>query len=316
MAGSTSRNSAQTAHTASTQTRTNARGIRTAYSSKSVLDHRALLGGSDHGGSGQQRLLEACVSNDLHGFLEQTKNARIGGASVFDGGHTPLMVAARANAVRIVHWVCLNGNLGTVNHKGKYERGNAALHYASARGNIKCVAALLSSGAQAHEQNMEGATALHYAAYRGHKDVVVQIAARSSSVVSTRDKTGKTALMLAAFRGHTQTVSTLLQLHSGVDVQDKAGWTALMYAAYTGRVAICRELLDCKADHTPTEYATRRRAAELAHDSGYYEVADMLRGTEHRLRSPNVPDGVQMPAMMSPPQIHPPDPPVSDHRSS
>ncbi|KAJ1904870.1 hypothetical protein LPJ81_002239, partial [Coemansia sp. IMI 209127] len=257
------RQSAQSAHASSTRAHSNTHGIRTAYSSKCVLDHRTLLGNSERGGSrhaGRQRLLDACVNNDLRTFLSQLKEVRTSGVFVFDGGHTPLMVAARANAVRI-----------------------------------------------------EGATPLHYAAYRGHKDALLHISSRcSGGILYTRDNTGKTALMLAAFRGHTQTVSTLLNSSStGVDVQDKVGWTALMYAAYTGRVAICRELLDCKADRAPAEYTTRRCAAELAHDAGYYEVADMLRGTEHRLRSPNVPDGVQMPAMMSLTQLHPPDPPAA-----
>ncbi|KAJ2864651.1 hypothetical protein GGI22_001671, partial [Coemansia erecta] len=270
------RQSAQSAHASITRAHSNTHGIRTAYSSKCVLDHRTLLGSSEHGGSrhaGRQRLLDACVNNDLRTFLLQLKELRTTGAFVFDGGHTPLMVAARANAVRIVHWACLN-DVDMINHKG-----NTALHYASARGNVKCVAALLSSGAHAHAQNKEGATPLHYAAYRGHKDALLHISSKCSGrILYTRDNTGKTALMLAAFRGHTQTVSTLLNSSStGVDVQDKVGWTALMYAAYTGRVAICRELLDCKADRSPIEYTTRRCAAELAHDAGYYEVADMLR---------------------------------------
>ncbi|KAJ2663692.1 hypothetical protein IWW48_001173 [Coemansia sp. RSA 1200] len=284
-------------------------------------NHRALLdildqgrtstsnGGSTRARHAEQQrqrlLLDACVNNDLRAFLSQIRETRTSAAFVFEGGCTPLMVAARANAVRIVHWICLN-DTDAANHGD--ERGNTALHYACARGNGKCVAALLSSNrVQVDAQNKEGATPLHYAAYRGHKAVVLQVAGDSAgrSSLDARDSTGKTALMLAAFRGHTQTVSVLVGAGSkeaGINVKDKLGWTALMYAAYTGRVAICRELLECGADPAPTEYAARQSAEELAQSAGYYEVADMLRGTVRHLRSPSVPYGVQMPAMLSPPQ--------------
>ncbi|KAJ2371222.1 Chitin synthase, class 3, partial [Coemansia sp. RSA 2611] len=145
-------------------------------------------------------------------------------------------------------------------------------------------------------QNSEGVSPIHYAAYHGHKDVVVRMLRHAPSIVDLCDNTGKTPLMLAAFRGRTQAVSALLKGFSNVNIQDTSGWTALMYAAFTGRIAICRELLEFAASRVIADFKTGKCAADLAQDSGYYEVADMLQNKEVMLRTPSLPDGVNMAA--------------------
>ncbi|KAJ2076730.1 Chitin synthase, class 3, partial [Coemansia sp. S100] len=175
-------------------------------------------------------------------------------------------------------------------------RGNTALHHAAAAGYAKCVDHLLSSGAVAICQNNEGVSPIHYAAYHGHKDIIIRILHHASSVVNLCDSTGKTPLMLAAFRGRTQAVSALLKGFSNVNIQDTSGWTALMYAAFTGRIAICRELLEFAASRIIADFKTGKCAADLAQDSGYYEVADMLQNKEVTLRTPSLPEGVNMSA--------------------
>ncbi|KAJ2648780.1 hypothetical protein IW137_001187, partial [Coemansia sp. RSA 1287] len=104
---------------------------------------------------------------------------------------------------------------------------------------------------------------------------------------------GKTPLMLAAWRGRTHAVSVLLRNGAHVNVQDTHGWTALMYAAYTGRVAICRELIECLSDRAVVE-SRGKCAAELAIESGFYEVADMLQNKHKVARTPSLPGDVQM----------------------
>ncbi|KAJ2810596.1 hypothetical protein H4S07_002579, partial [Coemansia furcata] len=179
-----------------------------------------------------------------------------------------------------------------------HSRGNTALHHAASAGYTRCVDHLLNGGAIALCQNTEGVTPLHQTAYHGHKDVIVRISRHAPQAVDFRDSTGKTALMLAAFRGRTQ-AATMLARTSNVNIQDTSGWTALMYAAFTGRIAICRELLECAASRLIADFSTGKCAADLASDSGYYEVADMLQNKEVLLRTPTLPEGVDMSAFRS-----------------
>ncbi|KAJ2493940.1 ATP-dependent RNA helicase [Coemansia sp. RSA 2050] len=203
------------------------------------------------------------------------------------------MVACKYNATQIVCWLCKNDSNSL---ECKDFRGNTALHHAASAGYTKCVDCLLSSGAVAICQNSEGVSPIHYAAYHGHKDVIIRMLQHASSIVDLCDNTGKTPLMLAAFRGRTQAVSTLLKGLSNVNTQDTSGWTALMYAAFTGRIAICRELLEFAASRVIADFKTGKCAADLAQDSGYYEVADMLQNKEVTLRTPSLPEGVNMSA--------------------
>ncbi|KAJ1889035.1 hypothetical protein LPJ66_008254 [Kickxella alabastrina] len=157
-------------------------------------------------------------------------------------------------------------------------------------------AALLDAGALVQSQNIEGATPLHFAAYYGHKDAVRCLLSVNSSAINIKDNTGKTPLMLAAFRGRTQVVSVLLSVGGGqINEQDNAGWTALMYAAFTGRIAICREMLEFVASRIIADYKTGKSAADLAQEAGYYEVADMLQNKEVALRTPSLPEHINMP---------------------
>ncbi|KAJ2703145.1 ATP-dependent RNA helicase [Coemansia sp. IMI 209128] len=203
------------------------------------------------------------------------------------------MVACKYNATQIVRWLCQNDSSSL---ECKDSRGNTALHHAAGAGYTKCVDYLLNSGAVAICQNSEGVSPIHYAAYHGHKDVIVRMLRHAPSIVDLCDNTGKTPLMLAAFRGRTQAVSALLKGFSNVNIQDTSGWTALMYAAFTGRIAICRELLEFAASRVIADFKTGKCAADLAQDSGYYEVADMLQNKEVMLRTPSLPDGVNMAA--------------------
>ncbi|KAJ2786078.1 ATP-dependent RNA helicase [Coemansia javaensis] len=213
-------------------------------------------------------------------------------------------MACRHGAHRMARWVVQSGQVA-VNDKDAH--GNTALHHAAAAGSVACVDVLAAAGARVLAQNSEGATALHFAAYRGHHRAV----GRLRAAAGVRDATGKTPLMLAAFRGRTQAVSALLACGAPANAQDAAGWTALMFAAFTGRIAICRALLEAGASRDVAARATGQRAADLALDAGYYEVADILRNRHAEPRTPSPPAGVAMPSLGL---LHPP-PPLSGLRT-
>ncbi|KAJ2501563.1 ATP-dependent RNA helicase [Coemansia sp. RSA 1972] len=141
-------------------------------------------------------------------------------------------------------------------------------------------------------QNTKGAMPIHVAAYYARKNALDRLIHYRVSL-NSRDSMGKTPLMLAAWRGRTRAVSVLLSNGAHVNVQDTHGWTALMYAAYTGRIAICRELIECSADRLVVE-SRGKCAAELAIESGFYEVADMLQNKHTVVRTPSLPDNVQI----------------------
>ncbi|KAJ1746401.1 hypothetical protein LPJ69_006495, partial [Coemansia sp. RSA 1752] len=141
-------------------------------------------------------------------------------------------------------------------------------------------------------QNTKGAMPVHVAAYYARSDALDRLIHYRVSL-NSRDSMGKTPLMLAAWRGRTHAVSVLLRNGAHVNVQDTHGWTALMYAAYTGRVAICRELIESLSDRAVVE-SRGKCAAELAIESGFYEVADMLQNKHKVVRTPSFPGDVQM----------------------
>ncbi|KAJ2263679.1 ATP-dependent RNA helicase [Coemansia sp. RSA 376] len=270
----------------------NAHAIRSTYSI-SRADRRLL---ADPNSKLAKDIIAACADNNQAAFLDCVLGADADATTLsirFSHEYTLLMVACKYNATQIVRWLCQNDSSSL---ECKDYRGNTALHHAAAAGYAKCVDHLLSSGAVAICQNNEGVSPIHYAAYHGHKDIIIRILHHASSVVNLCDSTGKTPLMLAAFRGRTQAVSALLKGLSNVNIQDTSGWTALMYAAFTGRIAICRELLEFAASRIIADFKTGKCAADLAQDSGYYEVADMLQNKEVTLRTPSLPEGVNMSA--------------------
>ncbi|KAJ2443934.1 ATP-dependent RNA helicase [Coemansia sp. RSA 2440] len=166
------------------------------------------------------------------------------------------------------------------------------MHHASASGSTKCIDVLSAVHASMYVQNTKGAMPVHVAAYYARSDALDRLIHYRVSL-NSRDSMGKTPLMLAAWRGRTHAVSVLLRNGAHVNVQDTHGWTALMYAAYTGRVAICRELIESLSDRAVVE-SRGKCAAELAIESGFYEVADMLQNKHKVVRTPSFPGDVQM----------------------
>ncbi|KAJ1720338.1 ATP-dependent RNA helicase [Coemansia erecta] len=273
----------------------NTNEFRSAYSISKV-DRRSLAAAIETRSSGHliKPLLTATIDDNLPVFLSSMRalNAQSTVSIRFSHGFTPLIVASKYNAVSVSEWICANDKVAI---ECKDTFGNTALHHAVATGHSACVKILLDAGALAQSQNAEGATPIHFAAYHGNKDAIRRLIAEHPSANDLRDNTEKTPLMLAAFRGRTQIASILLSASAPVNAQDKAGWTALMYAAFTGRIAICRELLEFGASRDIAEFTTGRRAEDLAQESGYYEVVDMLQNKEVSLRTPSLPEGVYMP---------------------
>ena len=123
---------------------------------------------------------------------------------------------------------------------GNTKRSKFPMHWATKKGNLPAVRALLKSGVDAnvdmHFQN--GFRALHRAAYLGHTAIVKTLIEAGADVDFRADvgsfARGETPLYLAAANGATLTVIELLKAGAAVDIATVKGKTPLLIAAEAG----------------------------------------------------------------------------------
>lgn len=127
--------------------------------------------------------------------------------------------------------------------------GCAALHNASARGNVSIVRSLLEKGAAVNRQCTHGSTALHHAATFGHAAVVKVLCEAGANPLSTREG-GCTPLWMACMYGHPAAVAALLETpcqsfspSEALHMADVQGIDALSAAARGGSVAVVQRLI-------------------------------------------------------------------------
>ena len=111
----------------------------------------------------------------------------------------------------------------------KNEQGSTALIYASARGHVNVVRALLNhGGVDVNVKNNNGDTALILASDWGRVEVARALLKHNGVDVNIKNTNGNTALIFASWNGHMEVVRALLN-HDGVDVNIKNndGYTAL-----------------------------------------------------------------------------------------
>ena len=123
---------------------------------------------------------------------------------------------------------------------GNTKRSKFPMHWATKKGNLPAVRALLKSGVDAnvdmHFQN--GFRALHRAAYLGHTAIVKTLIEAGADVDFRADvgsfARGETPLYLAAANGATLTVIELLKAGAAVDIATVKGKTPLLIATEAG----------------------------------------------------------------------------------
>ena len=191
-----------------------------------------------------------------------------------DGGRTPLMLAADAGNGEMLE-VLLDHGAG-VDKRDLV--GRVPLHYAVKGGNIECVNAiidtgtqidssdslgetpliyacryshfnkkgiverLLKAGANALKADMSGASAAHYA-IRANDIDILEIMGGSGVPFDSTEEYEWSILHEAALHSNVQTVETICQFVSSIDVLDADEITPLMIAVERGDVAIASMLV-------------------------------------------------------------------------
>lgn len=124
-----------------------------------------------------------------------------------------------------------------------------ALMYASQKGNLEIVQALLNAGAYPNMKSKREFTALSFAAHEGYPEVVEALLAAGADI-NTQHDMGITPLMFASFYGKLPVVKILLDAGADVNIQNIDGNTALIDTTrgIYGNVEIIKELLNAGAD--------------------------------------------------------------------
>lgn len=163
-------------------------------------------------------------------------------------GQTPLMLAAKANAIDTVKVLLQKGAGDSVNAKD--QKGATALLVAVAGyGNdaANMTRVLLAAGANVNDVNEDGQTPLIVAALKNSGPVLSLLLAAHAEI-NTQDKSGQTALMHAYEYHAAEAVKVLREAGASINGVDQYGRTALMIAV-GGEYSqpLVRELLETDA---------------------------------------------------------------------
>jgi hypothetical protein len=124
-----------------------------------------------------------------------------------------------------------------------YESYLTVLHWASERGYIRVVKAILEAGASVDVLDGHQITALMRASASGHEDVVECLLVHGADFKFTLN--GETALTKAAYFNHPRTLNILLR-HCGT--VDRQHWWTILWAAKRGYSDIARLLIQSGVD--------------------------------------------------------------------
>jgi small GTP-binding protein len=117
----------------------------------------------------------------------------------------------------------------------------AAIHVASASGNVNIVNLLLKKAAGVNARGPSGVTALQLASLRGHSATVKLLLHKGAQIDQTSQPHG-TALLTAVSASRTEVVEILLKKGANVNASGAPYGNALQAAAYIGNVSIFEAL--------------------------------------------------------------------------
>lgn len=199
-----------------------------------------------------------------------------------------------AGDIRSVRELLETGDVNAIDSKG-----NSALHYAVAKGNMDMIHLLLDKGINVSpKNNKDGQTALHWAISNANLEAVRVLLEKGRADVLDGDARGYNAIHTAAMNGHLNLLHYLViyyqkqarkeedshsrafcgplsskgteispLVQSVIDLRDAKGHTALHWASYRGHLQIAMYLMRQGADinaqdslgNTPLHWAAQQR---------------------------------------------------------
>lgn len=192
--------------------------------------------------------------------------------TAFSGcGASPLMLAARQNAVEVVKLLLSTPGVDVNLHNVRHE---TALHFAVGAGSLESTSLLLKSGAKVNYSDKEGLTPL-LVAVRLKDFKLVQLLVDAHANVNYVDPIGRTPLHWAADLGAVDIVQLLINRHVNIDVTDINGHTPFVCAIKSNQPQVVKLLLDEGCDQHSVDGLMGTPLA-LASLKGFMECVEVL----------------------------------------
>ncbi|RAP36170.1 hypothetical protein B1207_08425 [Legionella quinlivanii] len=189
--------------------------------------------------------------------------------------HNGLHEAIKANKYELVKQLLPYYAVNRPNHKGQ-----TALMFAAATGNVALMNLLLKEGARVDQVDLKGNSALHYALEKPSEAAALTLLPLMKTP-NQSNRLGITPMMLAAAKESLPVLRYLCESGHSISSVDQSGNNALHYAAMLGKVKsivyLARQGFDLNQPETPEgtkklEKSARRTALHLAALNGHVKA--------------------------------------------
>ena len=213
---------------------------------------RRILAG-DHESAQNDRLLRACVRNDVEAVRWLLDCTNVGPINMKQGINRSVLheTVLHCNSQALVRLLCQHG----ADPKQRDSLGRTPVHYAASSGHLNVMIDLMeyTRAPVSSLVDMEGRCPLMYACGEGHLATCQWLIEHGDADYSRLDDRGRSCLSYACRAGHAELVEWLLTILP--PRPSSTGWHPLHYACSNGHPSIVRLLLrdHARGGHVVTE---------------------------------------------------------------
>ena len=180
-------------------------------------------------------------------------------------GYTAAILAAENGLSEILKLLLDNG----ANELAVDSVGTTMLHAAASAGQLACID-LLVKRVNVDEKDKRGDTALHWSCARGNMDVIKKLIEHGASI-NMKNNNAATAIYNACYNGHNTAVDFLIQRGASLSIQNAAGDTPLHVAISFNQLSIVDSLVKNGA-RTDIRNNEGKLAIEMTNNAAVREV--------------------------------------------